>query len=36
MFETTSRYYPIEESTITGKDKKVIRYKRRRFLPYRE
>jgi hypothetical protein len=33
MFETTSRYYPVDESTITGKDGKITRFTRRRFIP---
>jgi hypothetical protein len=33
MFETTSRYYTIEEGTITGSDNRTIRFRRRRFLP---
>lgn len=33
MFEPTSRYYSIEEATLTTKDGRVVAYKRRRFLP---
>jgi nucleoid-associated protein YgaU len=33
MFETTSRYYPLETATVTAADGRLIAYKRRRFLP---
>lgn len=33
MFESTSRYYALENSTLTAQDGRVIAYKRRRFLP---
>ena len=33
MFETTSRYYSIENTTLTLADGSVVAYKRRRFLP---
>ena len=33
MFDPTSRYYDIEETTLTTRDGRVIAYKRRRFLP---
>jgi hypothetical protein len=33
MFEPTSRYYPLETTTLTAPDGRVIAYKRRRFLP---
>ena len=33
MFETTSRYYPLETATLTAPDGRIIAYKRRRFLP---
>jgi hypothetical protein len=33
MFATTSRYYNIENMTLTSADGRVVAYKRRRFLP---
>lgn len=33
MFESTSRYYTLENATLTAPDGRVIAYKRRRFLP---
>ncbi len=33
MFESTSRYYALENTTLTSPDGRVIAYKRRRFLP---
>jgi nucleoid-associated protein YgaU len=33
VFEPTSRYAPIEETTITTSDGRTVAYKRRRFLP---
>ena len=33
MFESTSRYYALENTTLTAPDGRVIAYKRRRFLP---
>lgn len=33
MFESTSRYYTLENATLTTPDGRVIAYKRRRFLP---
>jgi hypothetical protein len=33
MFESTSRYHPIETATLTAPDGRVLAYKRRRFLP---
>lgn len=33
MFEPTSRYYAIEDASLTAPDGGVIAYKRRRFLP---
>lgn len=33
MFETDSRYYPIEDAELTLPDGRKIAYKRRRFLP---
>jgi len=33
MFEPTSRYYAIEDASLTAPDGSVIAYKRRRFLP---
>ena len=33
MFESTSRYTPIETVQMTAADGRVIAYKRRRFLP---
>jgi hypothetical protein len=33
VFEPTSRYYAVEEATLTTPDGRVITYKRRRFLP---
>ena len=33
MFESTSRYYTLENATLTDRDGRVIAYKRRRFLP---
>ena len=33
MFEPTSRYYALEDASITSLDGRVIAYKRRRFLP---
>ena len=32
MFEPTSRYYALEDASITSLDGRVIAYKRRRFL----
>ncbi len=34
MFETTSRYAPIDEATIDLPDGRTVSYKRRRFLPH--
>jgi hypothetical protein len=36
MFNETSRYANIETAELTGPDGRVIRYKRRRFLPQGE
>ncbi len=33
MFESTSRYYPLETAVHTMKDGRIVAYKRRRFLP---
>ena len=33
MFEQRSRYYALEDASITSLDGRVIAYKRRRFLP---
>lgn len=33
MFEHTSRYYPLEDTSLTTTDGRIITYKRRRFLP---
>lgn len=33
MFEPTSRYYAIEDASLTAPDGSVIAYRRRRFLP---
>jgi len=33
MFESTSRYYTLENATLTAPDGRVTAYKRRRFLP---
>jgi nucleoid-associated protein YgaU len=33
MFESTSRYYALENATLTSPDGRVTAYKRRRFLP---
>ncbi len=33
MFESTSRYFALENATLTAPDGRVIVYKRRRFLP---
>jgi nucleoid-associated protein YgaU len=33
MFESTSRYYALENATLTTPDGRIIAYKRRRFLP---
>lgn len=33
MFDSTSRYYVLETTTITTPEGKAIAYKRRRFLP---
>jgi nucleoid-associated protein YgaU len=33
VFEPTSRYYAIEQATLTTPDGRIIAYKRRRFLP---
>ena len=33
MFETTSRYYVLDTADLTTTDGRVIKYKRRRFLP---
>ena len=33
MFEHTSRYYPLEDASLTTTDGRIITYKRRRFLP---
>lgn len=33
MFESTSRYYVLENATRTAADGRVVVYKRRRFLP---
>ena len=33
MFEPTSRYYALEDATLTTGDGRIITYKRRRFLP---
>lgn len=36
MFEPNSRYYQLETALLTGADGRLIRYKRRRFLPQGE
>jgi hypothetical protein len=33
MFESTSRYYPLETAVHTMPDGRIVAYKRRRFLP---
>ena len=33
MFESTSRYYPLETAVHTMQDGSIVAYKRRRFLP---
>jgi hypothetical protein len=33
MFEPTSRYYALEDASLTTGDGRIITYKRRRFLP---
>jgi len=33
MFEPTSRYYALEDASLTTADGSIIAYKRRRFLP---
>jgi hypothetical protein len=33
MFEPTSRYYALEDASLTSADDRIITYKRRRFLP---
>ncbi|MDD2754134.1 MAG: hypothetical protein PHS80_01270 [Methanothrix sp.] len=33
MFESTSRYYPLETTVHTMQDGRIVAYKRRRFLP---
>jgi len=33
MFEQRSRYYALEDSSLTTADGRIIAYKRRRFLP---
>jgi len=33
MFEPTSRYYQVEDSSIETKDRAKVAYKKRRFLP---
>jgi len=33
MFESTSRYYKLETTTLTAPDGRIIAYKRRHFLP---
>ncbi len=33
MFESTSRYYPLETAIYTMPDGRIVAYKRRRFLP---
>jgi nucleoid-associated protein YgaU len=33
MFEPTSRYYALEDASLTTADDRIIAYKRRRFLP---
>ena len=33
MFESTSRYYTLENATLESQDGRIIAYKRRRFLP---
>ena len=33
MFEPTSRYYALEDASLTSADDRIIAYKRRRFLP---
>jgi hypothetical protein len=33
MFDSTSRYYPIEQATIDIRDDRTVTYVRRRFLP---
>lgn len=33
MFESTSRYYPLETAVYTMPDGRIVAYKRRRFLP---
>jgi hypothetical protein len=36
MFESTSRYYPLETATFNAPDGRAINYRRRRFLPQGE
>ena len=33
MFEPTSRYYALDDASLTTGDDRIIAYKRRRFLP---
>ena len=33
MFEPTSRYYALDDASLTTGDGRIITYKRRRFLP---
>jgi hypothetical protein len=33
MFKPTSRYYALEDASLTTADGRIITYKRRRFLP---
>ena len=33
MFEPTSRYYALDDASLTTADDRIIAYKRRRFLP---
>jgi hypothetical protein len=34
MFEPTSRYFAVEEATLTLPDGRIVAYKRRRFIPH--
>lgn len=33
MFDSSSRYYPVEQTTIETRDGRTVTYVRRRFLP---
>jgi hypothetical protein len=35
MFDSTSRYAPLEDATLELADGRTVTYKRRRFLPHR-